>query len=760
VSKIKLNINDFKNLQDSKIFDTQNVIDNINFTVSKIKTNSTRKNNRQLLQHNNHSTRSAKSNSEAKRGKSNKIEYIFESIFFAINKFFFYLSHQGRTNTLRVIVASIFIILILHLANLQISGFYSINGTQVGLAQPFMRSIIVENNKRGQIYIQDFGQNNRKIAITSSTLEYNLYLDISELKNSVDEKDIENVISNISSSLNLPYNKLLEMVRFELNKKTDRLNRFLTISTDISSDQREVAQNLINSSNIRGNVNYVYGYYKWLRIDEVAKRQYPQGELMASTIGYIPRYRVSRDEMMKTECRSVIEENEKNGIPSKDYTIGYYGIEQKYCSLISGRNGLSYFKNGRLEEQNSLPAKSGADLYLTIDMTIQQKAEEILAKTIVENTNPNGKPRNGSIIVMNPKTGRIYAMASSPSFDPNNYDRYKTESYRNVATSEDYEVGSSMKPLTVAAALSEWEKGTVGSQSQKLGVSPLWKKRDYDKNGKIYRELNGTTLQIFNSQKMSYANRENDLKIVIRDSLNTMISDITDSVGNLKLREYFKEKFMFDVPTEMTFAGGGNGNITNFDRNIDCQYCYAQHGFGQGFAIAPIQLMRAYSAIANKGKMVEPYFIDKIIDGDNNTSNRQDSDLLGPLPAPKQIFTEQSARLVTEYMKAVIDEGYLGVGGGKNGILGYSIAAKTGTAEITTNVDGKYCDYQCNSKKGLFDHTAIGFGPTTDPEVMVLVKLSQPRPGVIANFADTTSMPAFKDMMQFSLDYLKIRKDR
>ena len=98
-------------------------------------------------------------------------------------------------------------------------------------------------------------------------------------------------------------------------------------------------------------------------------------------------------------------------------------------------------------------------------------------------------------------------------------------------------------------------------------------------------------------------------------------------------------------------------------------------------------------------------------------------------------------------MQAVIDEGYLGQQVGKNSIPGYSVAAKTGTAQITRQYDGKPCDYTCNTEKGLFDHTLIGYGPTVNSQVMVVIKISEPNPGVVTNFADTTLMPGFKEMM-------------
>jgi cell division protein FtsI/penicillin-binding protein 2 len=239
-----------------------------------------------------------------------------------------------------------------------------------------------------------------------------------------------------------------------------------------------------------------------------------------------------------------------------------------------------------------------------------------------------------------------------------------------------------------------------------------------------------------------------------------MISDITDTMGNVKLKEYFQNKLEFDQGTEATFAGGGSGNVASFEKNLDCQYCYAQHGFGQGFAISPLQLARAYTAIANKGELVEPVLIEKIIDANGVIDDGTKVDSIISRPLPKPVFSQASVKNVTEYMKAVVDEGYLGQALGKNSIPGYSVAAKTGTAQITRQYEGKPCDYTCNTEKGLFDHTLVGFAPTNNPQILITLKISEPRRGQVTNFADTTLMPTFKEAMGYGLEYFKVPKDR
>ena len=657
----------------------------------------------------------------------------------------------GRENLFRIASVGIFGALIIHIAGIQVFTDNLASLDQESLTS-LQRSLIIPS-RRGQIYISDIGRSQNKIPLTSVQILGNLSIDPQELRKVIDNgRPLREIALTLSSNLNISYPQVLQVLEVETNKATP--SRYAVIQKEITEKQTQITRDLIAR---RTDLN---SYFRWLRIDDIVRRSYPQGKLLASTIGYLSKYDITAEEAAKTPCNSMVQDNAANGSAQNSYRIGYYGLEQKYCSQLAGRNGKSTFINtGDQSQSQNLIVENGADIYLTIDKNLQQKAEEILEKAIKDNTNQFGAPRNGSISIMDPQTGRILALASYPTFDPNEYDKANPEAFRNVATSEDYEVGSSMKPLTVAAALSEYETGNLGSNGQRLGIPADWAKRDYDKRGKIYKEFSGNELRITNSQGISYDNRINDLKMTIRDSINTMISDITDSLGNTKLREYFEQRFLFGQTTEAAFAGGGSGNVDGLDTNINCQFCYAQHGFGQGFYSSPLQLMRAFTALANKGRLVEPYLIDRIEYGngtiDDGTGNNS---TLAKKTKPTPIISEQSARLVTGYMQAVIDEGYLGQD--PKAIPGYSIAAKTGTAQISRPVNGKPCDYDCNTSRGLFDHTLIGYGPTKDPKVMVLVKLSQPKPGQITNFADTTSSPAFLSMMKYTLEYLGVPKDR
>ncbi len=770
MAKIKLNINNLKTIsrEQSKLEKfTSKIQENVQIGFTQLTDSSTRTQKFTPLKPSFREFEKPNSNKSTLRGGQEKpkevtLKKVLTSIWiYILNLFiktlkyiFIWISSRNRFGVVKFVTFFIFGLIILHLANLQIFSYYISASNNIDPSSNLIRRSIIENQKKGQIYIQDFARNQTKISLTSTQNIANLSIDPLALKTVINKNKlkVEELTTGLAGNLNLSYNTVFDLINQEISKENP--SRYVILVKGISEQQKKVATFLIEQSENKNS------YFTWLGIRENITRSYPFGELLGSTLGYIPKYNVSREEGIKTECRQMIEDNDRSGASSLDYSIGYYGLEQKYCSTLAGRNGRTVILGNKLNNEDSLPAQNGSDIYLTLDLTMQQKAEEILAKVLKDNTNANGKPRNASMIVLNPKTGKVLALASAPSFDPNVYGQGEISTYRNVATSEDYEVGSVMKPLTVAAALSEYEKGTTGSQGQRIGVPENWEKADYDTNGKIYKELNGAELRISNSQNLSYSGRKNNLKLVIRDSINTLISDITDTLGNIKMRDYFVNRFEFNKPTEATFAGGGNGNLSSLEKNMDCQYCFAQHGFGQGIAISTIQLARAYTALANRGQMVEPFIIEKIVDQNGKIDDGKGGNSILNRPEPKSVFTEQSAKLTTSYMQSVMDEGYLGQQVGKNSIPGYSIAAKTGTAQITRQYKGSSCDYTCNTEKGLFDHTLIGYGPTANSQVMIVIKISEPKPGVVTNFADTSLMPGFREMMGFSLDYLKIPRDK
>jgi cell division protein FtsI/penicillin-binding protein 2 len=623
--------------------------------------------------------------------------------------------------------------------------------------------------RRGQIFIQDLSRSKTDVRVTSSQSLAHVFINPSVLKEQIDKRYItlEEAVSTVSGALNLPYSEIFELFQSEIDRQPILQYVVIPKAKFIDSAQMKAVEYLRNplpDSNGR-----YKSFAAWLGIEPVETRSYPEGSLLAATLGFVPKYLETREAALNAGCARMVEENERRGtvntyLPGDyskgQYSVGYYGLEQKYCSELGGLNGrkpLNRELSSRSEEE--FRAQNGANIFLTIDRNIQLKAEQTLETLVKQNTNSKGGPTDGAILIMEIKTGKILAMASYPTFDPNDPGKADIRAFRNSVTSIDYEVGSVLKPLTVAMALNEYEAGNKDSKGNRLGVPPDWKFDDYDTKGKPYQENNGNIFYIKNAQSLSFG-KQLGLSEVLRDSINTGIAEILPTVGNRKTKEYFEEKYLFGKPTLISLPGDAHGNVRPLTANINSDFSYATHGFGQGFTMSPIQLARAFTALGNDGKLVEPYMVDKIVYSNGKVDDGGSPDSLIARPKPVQVFSANVARLVAGYMVNTIDQGYRGIVHSKGQVPGYTIAGKTGTAQVARSYNGQPCNYDCNTALGIYDHTFIGFGPEKNPQVMVLIKLSQPKPGDVNNFAENTLGPGFSDLTRWTFEYLGIPKDR
>ncbi len=675
-----------------------------------------------------------------------------------------------RERVIQIVFASLFFVIIFRFADLQIM---SQEPDSAGVNSEIANLSSIIYARRGQIFMQDQSQNKNDIAMTSSDLQFQIFIDANQLKKQVEKGLVlQDAVAELSSRLNLTYSDTFENIKKEIDK--EKPNASLVIATNVSQTQRQAVDYLKSSQ-----LNKQFSYSNWLGVTQKQVRTYLQGTTLASTLGYTPPFQIASSEIFTRfkDCQDLVNSNIARGTNPGQYTVGSYGLEQKYCSQLGGLNGKkvsnSNTNTGEVEVQN------GANIYLTLDYNIQREAERILDQAVKATTNENGGPRNGAIIVMEVKTGKLLGLASYPSYDPNDYQKYwleNPESFRNAATGVAYDVGSVMKPLTVAAALNTYQSGVI--ENGKLrGVPPDYKFIDYDSRGKAYEEVNGNIKYIQNSEARSYRAQGNiGLKETIRDSINTGIANVVEETGSKQLNEYFTNRFLLGSRTAVDLPGDDAGNITNFTKDINCQFCYANMGFGQGYTATPLQLARSFTSIANKGRIVEPYLIDKIEYGDGTIDDGTSTNSVIKRTQPRQVITENTASLVTGYMRAVVEDGFVGSEQSPAKVDGYYMAGKTGTAEvnrpyIVRDATGKIvfdesdqpilrpCDYSCNRKRGIYDHTFVGFGPVSNPEYLIIVKLSEPNPGRVKNFSSATVGSPFAQMMSFTLNYNRVTRD-
>lgn len=372
---------------------------------------------------------------------------------------------------------------------------------------------------------------------------------------------------------------------------------------------------------------------------------------------------------------------------------GHYGIEKFYDKVLT--------RSEEQKEEKLGEPGIGEDVILTIDANIQVEAERILNKLVA-----NYQAKGGSVIVQDPKTGKILAMASLPNFNPNSYGSFPVANFLNPVVEQIYEPGSIFKVITMAA----------GIDSQKITPETT-----YIDKGMV--RINGRVIKNWDyNEKGPYGLIS--MKKVIERSINTGAIFVQQQMGKEIFRKYI-EKFGFGEKTGIDLPGEVRGDIKALNLKSP-DVVFATASFGQGVAVTPISLINAISAIANGGNLMRPYL---------NSS-------LEP-KIVRRVISKETAEKVTKMMVSAVDEAEVAK------INGYTIAGKTGTAFIPDFKNGGYTDKVIN--------TYVGFGPASDPKFVILIKLNEAKGSPLAA---QTVVPAFRELAQFILNYYNIPPDR
>jgi cell division protein FtsI/penicillin-binding protein 2 len=389
---------------------------------------------------------------------------------------------------------------------------------------------------------------------------------------------------------------------------------------------------------------------------------------------------------------------------------GYYGVEGFYQNQLAGREANQQvsrlpFIVPEAQQQDV----RGSDIVLTIDRDLQFLAESELQRALTE-TGAN----RGTIIMMNPRNGEILSMASAPSFDPNAYYNITDASVlANPALSEQYEPGSAFKVLTMAAAI---EKGIISPGDT------------YIDQGRI--EVGGIVVENWDRAAHGVV----DMTQVLVQSLNVGTATISLNMGPTNFYSMMRE-FGIGRPTGIDLEGEIAGTMYVPGDPQWSESNLATNSFGQGVAVTPLQLITAVSAIANDGLMMQPHVFHQIIDAEG-VHTSQPSALGRPISAA-------TANIVTDMMVAVVNEGLEG----NASVAGYTIAGKTGTAQIPVPGVG-----YSNSESIV---TFVGFLPADDPQVVVLVKLERPD----GYWGSQVAAPVFQRIAERLVILMKIPPD-
>jgi cell division protein FtsI/penicillin-binding protein 2 len=418
--------------------------------------------------------------------------------------------------------------------------------------------------------------------------------------------------------------------------------------------------------------------YPWISLQPTWSRYYAEGDLAAHLLGFVNQEGVG------------------------------YGVQAYQLRIIRGEQvqqwgevtGDSEPLPHELAGGAAIPY-AGADLRLTIDRTVQAYVEGELDKALLEY-----QAEGGAILVLDPRTGAILAMATRPAYEPQRYPDYAAQGdeavFQNPAISRPYEPGSVFKVVTLAAAL---DSGLIDAD---------W---SYEDRGSL--EYGG--IPVYNWDRASYG--QQNLQGILAHSLNVGVATLSTRVMGADVFYGYVQHFGFGQPTGVELSNEAGGTVhTPADWDWTDSYL-ATNAFGQGIAVTPLQMAAAVGALANEGTLMQPYVVAERRYADGRTVR------VPPRPAGQPVSAETAritAALMANALEAEVPQA---------AVPGYRIAGKTGTAQIP-GVGG----YEPEEVITSF----VGFGPLPDPQVLILVKIDRPGIAPELRWGTRTAAPVFQ----------------
>jgi len=397
-----------------------------------------------------------------------------------------------------------------------------------------------------------------------------------------------------------------------------------------------------------------------------------------------------------------------------DDGVGQYGVEGVYDRVLRGVPGSLVVERDPKDRElavglrTAVPPKNGADLVLTIDLVVQTAAERELRRAVERE-----KATSGSIIVLDPRDGAILALASSPTFDPARVVAADPEALRDRAVSWTYEPGSTMKAVTIAAGIDTHVVTPTTTYDDK-GYAIIGGRRLNNAQGKVY----GTTT----------------VTQILERSANAGAVFVGSKLGQDPLYQYLRA-FGFGTATGIDLAAEASGAVRPLAEWYPVDV--GTIAFGQGIAVTPLQLAMAYAAIANGGTLYRPYVVaaTRDADGEHRTAPA----------AIRSPISRDTADTLRAMLVSAVDRG---ISHGAS-LTGYSVAGKTGTAQIPSD-DGRYVD-------DAYISSFAGFAPASDPRFVVVIVLERPQRKLLGT---TTAMDAFHELAIDLLRNARIQPDR
>lgn len=545
----------------------------------------------------------------------------------------------------------------------------------------------IVNPNRGTI----LDRNNQAIAI--STTVYNIALDLRNISLEENEKQ-QKLMQILSEELELDLNNLMGYLAKDSDGtlKDENDTHWKIIKKKVSYEKGKGLEARLSEEKLKG----VY-------LEEDSQREYPHKSVAAHMIGFIM------------------------GDSS-------WGLESYYNSEMTGTPGRifrTYEVNNSVVTRDITPIK-GNDIVTTIDLTIQQFAEDIVKKAYLD-AMPEHTPVTTSMIVTNPKTGEILAMAQYPNYDLNdplnisllenaeykaNFEKLSDEDkmkernsvWKNFAISDTFEPGSTFKAILVAAAL---EEGAISMNDTFYCEG--------------YRMIGGHKIRCHKRSGHGTV----DVEGALAQSCNMAMIDIANKLGKEKFYKYQRD-FGFGEKTGIDLYGEVDAANLMYPLEKINTVELATSSFGQGFNSTPIQTLMGFASTINGGKLMKPYIVSQIIDENGKVVKENSPQVI------RKVISQETSDILREAMVSTVSP----IGTGKNAIIeGYSLAGKTGTAQ------------QGNRNEGIHTLSFAAYLPAEDPEYLALAVIHKPK-----NYTDgvVSPVPMIKELFLNIIDYKAI----
>ena len=530
--------------------------------------------------------------------------------------------------------------------------------------QEQVKSLVVKA-QRGEIYAMD---NGKPVKMVLNENVYTVFVDPSEVE---EPGAIVKAVKEIAGGTAVE--NIAELV-------TDKPNRYRIVARDVSRTQAE----LLREKRLAG-----------LGLQKTTRRIYPEGKLASQVLGFV-----------NAEGK------------------GQYGVEEKLNNELTGKDGLlksvTDVRNVPLtvgSDRVRIPAKNGKDIVLSIDRNIQSYVQKALAQGM-----KNLGAEKGSVIVMDPQTGKVLSMANLPDYNPENFTKVMdANAFNNSVITAPYEPGSVMKSFTVATGI---DKNVITPTSTYNNVDSIGVA-----DRTIYNLARGQTGNITMQHALDW-------------SLNTGMVTIAERLGDgsnitynarKTLYDYYSNKFKLGSKTGIELAGEQSGSIISPDEVQGNAVRYATMTFGQGMNQTMLQVASGFSSVVNGGK----YYTPTVLAGEMNDNDEFISRKTAPVA--NNPISPESSNLAKGMIRTARQAFYAG-----NDKKGYDIGGKTGTSQ--TIINGSYDNQQTIG-------TYLGYGGDSKPKYVIMVQVSSP--GRTIGGQDVN--PIFTDISNWMIDYMKLK---